>query len=41
MVLRPPLTPLVAALPPTVPFVGPEAQERDRGRAFPRADRRQ
>ena len=34
MVLRPPLTPLVAALPPTVPFVGPEAQERDRGRTF-------
>jgi len=34
MVLRPPLTPLVAALPPTVPFVGPEAQERDRGRSF-------
>jgi histidinol-phosphate aminotransferase len=34
MVLRPPLTPLVAALPPTVPFVGPEAQERERGRTF-------
>ena len=31
MALRPALTPLVAALPPTVPFVGPEAQERDRG----------
>jgi histidinol-phosphate aminotransferase len=31
MVQRPALTPLVAALPPTVPFVGPEAQERDRG----------
>ncbi|MEQ1942324.1 pyridoxal phosphate-dependent aminotransferase [Mesorhizobium sp. VNQ89] len=31
MVLRPALTPLVAALPTTVPFVGPEAQERDRG----------
>lgn len=31
MVRRPALTPLVAALPPTVPFVGPEAQERDRG----------
>ncbi len=31
---RPPLTPLVAALPSTVPFVGPEAQERERGRAF-------
>ncbi|MBZ9895046.1 pyridoxal phosphate-dependent aminotransferase [Mesorhizobium sp. BR1-1-6] len=34
MRLRPPLMPLVAALPSTVPFVGPEAQERDRGRAF-------
>ncbi|MEO5758829.1 MAG: pyridoxal phosphate-dependent aminotransferase [Mesorhizobium sp.] len=31
---RPLLTPLVGALPSTVPFVGPEAQERDRGRAF-------
>ena len=31
---RPLLTPLVAALPSTVPFVGPEAQERERGRAF-------
>ena len=31
MIRRPALTPLVAALPPTVPFVGPEAQERDRG----------
>jgi len=31
---RPALTPLVGALPSTVPFVGPEAQERDRGRAF-------
>ncbi|CAM5500619.1 histidinol-phosphate aminotransferase [Aquamicrobium terrae] len=31
---RPPLTPLVAALPETVPFVGPEAQERARGRPF-------
>lgn len=29
-----PLTPLVAGLPATVPFVGPEAQERRRGRAF-------
>jgi len=29
-----PLTPLVAGLPATVPFVGPEAQERDRGRPF-------
>ncbi|MER8449622.1 pyridoxal phosphate-dependent aminotransferase [Mesorhizobium sp. M1428] len=32
--MRPPLTPLIDALPSTVPFVGPEAQERDRGRAF-------
>lgn len=31
---RPSLTPLIAALPSTVPFVGPEAQERTRGRAF-------
>ncbi|TIU14952.1 MAG: pyridoxal phosphate-dependent aminotransferase, partial [Mesorhizobium sp.] len=31
---RPPLTPIISALPSTVPFVGPEAQERDRGRAF-------
>ncbi len=31
---RPSLIPLVEALPPTVPFVGPEAQERDRGRPF-------
>lgn len=31
MIQRPALTPLVAALPPTVPFVGPEAMERDRG----------
>ncbi len=29
-----PLAPLVAGLPATVPFVGPEAQERARGRAF-------
>lgn len=28
------LTPLAAALPATVPFVGPEAQERARGRPF-------
>ena len=34
MVQRPALTPLVAALPATVPFVGPEAQERERGKAF-------
>ncbi|MER9880528.1 MULTISPECIES: pyridoxal phosphate-dependent aminotransferase [unclassified Mesorhizobium] len=32
--MRPRLTPLITALPSTVPFVGPEAQERDRGRAF-------
>ncbi|ESZ24160.1 pyridoxal phosphate-dependent aminotransferase [Mesorhizobium sp. L2C084A000] len=31
---RPPLMPLIAALPSTVPFVGPEAQERESGRAF-------
>ena len=31
---RPALTPLVGALPSTVPFVGPEAQERERGRPF-------
>ncbi|ESZ51668.1 histidinol-phosphate aminotransferase [Mesorhizobium sp. L2C054A000] len=31
---RPALTPLVGALPSTVPFVGPEAQERERGREF-------
>lgn len=30
----PQLTPLVAGLPATVPFVGPEAQERARGRPF-------
>lgn len=34
MPTRPPLTPLIAALPATVPFVGPEAQERQRGRPF-------
>jgi histidinol-phosphate aminotransferase len=32
--LRPPFTGIVAALPATVPFVGPEAQERARGRRF-------
>ncbi|MDH3665970.1 MAG: pyridoxal phosphate-dependent aminotransferase [Paracoccaceae bacterium] len=32
--MKPPLTPLVASLPATVPFVGPEKQERDRGRPF-------
>lgn len=31
---RPPQIPLVAALPATVPFVGPEAQERTRGARF-------
>lgn len=31
---RPPLTPIVDALPSFVPFVGPEAQERSRGRPF-------
>ena len=34
MTKRVPLTPLTAALPSTVPFVGPEAQERARGRGF-------
>lgn len=34
MTTRPALTPLIAALPATVPFVGPEAQERTRGAAF-------
>ena len=29
-----PFTPLVASLPSTVPFVGPEAQERQRGAVF-------
>jgi len=29
-----PFTPLIQTLPATVPFVGPEAQERARGRAF-------
>jgi len=31
---RPSLTPLVESLPATVPFVGPETQERARGRSF-------
>ena len=31
---RPRLTPLAESLPATVPFVGPEATERQRGRAF-------
>lgn len=34
MAARPPFTPLAEGLPPTVPFVGPERQERDRGRPF-------
>ncbi|MEO1193287.1 MAG: pyridoxal phosphate-dependent aminotransferase [Pseudomonadota bacterium] len=31
---QPPLTPLVDSLPATVPFVGPEAQERQSGKPF-------
>jgi len=31
---RPPFTPTIALLPKLVPFVGPEALERDRGRPF-------
>ncbi|WP_274424786.1 pyridoxal phosphate-dependent aminotransferase [Chelativorans sp. YIM 93263] len=31
---RPSLTPLIESLPATVPFVGPETQERNRGRPF-------
>ena len=31
---RPILTPVVRAIAPFVPFVGPEAQERGRGRPF-------
>lgn len=34
MTLRPKQAPIVAALPVTVPFVGPEAQQRASGRAF-------
>jgi histidinol-phosphate aminotransferase len=34
LVTRIPLTPVVSALPSTVPFVGPEALERQRGVAF-------
>ncbi|MGQ2903189.1 MAG: pyridoxal phosphate-dependent aminotransferase [Neoaquamicrobium sediminum] len=34
MMNRPALTALAATLPATVPFVGPEAQERQRGRLF-------
>jgi histidinol-phosphate aminotransferase len=32
--IEPPLTALITAIPVTVPFIGPEAQERARGRAF-------
>ena len=32
--IRPPFTPLIESLPSTVPFVGPETQERRRGRPF-------
>ena len=31
---RPPLTPVIDALPATIPFVGPETQQRQRGRPF-------
>ena len=41
MAQRPPLTPLVQSLPATVPFVGPEAQERTPRQAVPRPHRRQ
>jgi len=34
MLLRPRLTPLAESLPATVPFVGPETQERQRGSLF-------
>ncbi len=34
MVQRPPLVPFIDALPSSTPFVGPEAQERQRGRPF-------
>lgn len=34
MILRPRLTPLAESLPATVPFVGPETQERQRGSLF-------
>ena len=34
MPVRPLLTPVIRALPVTVPFVGPEAQERERGKPF-------
>ena len=32
--LRPPFAPLIEALPRLVPFIGPEAMERERGRPF-------
>ena len=41
MTTKPLLTPVIRALPVTVPFVGPEAQERERGQAVPGANRRQ
>jgi histidinol-phosphate aminotransferase len=31
---RPPFTPIIASLPKLVPFIGPEAMERERGRPF-------
>lgn len=34
MAKRPPLTPIIDALPLSTPFVGPEAQERRRGKPF-------
>ncbi|RUM97298.1 pyridoxal phosphate-dependent aminotransferase [Pseudaminobacter arsenicus] len=34
MTTRPPLTPIIDALPSTVPFVGPEAQQRASGHVF-------
>jgi histidinol-phosphate aminotransferase len=34
MMFRPPFTPTIAALPKLVPFIGPEAMERARGRTF-------
>lgn len=34
MTTRPPLTPIIAPLPSTIPFVGPEAHQRESGRIF-------
>jgi len=34
MTALPPFAPLPASLPATVPFVGPEVMERERGRPF-------